>query len=109
MSLWLFSALAAALTVAGFATVVWVSRVADRLPSSRKKLLACGLLAAYAAVLMFRPMAWPIIDLGVLAGAIGAVLLIEGGLQTAAAVAVFLSAAAIVDVSCRWPAVSHES
>jgi hypothetical protein len=43
-------------------------------------------------------MAWPVIDLGVLAGAMGGVLLIEGALPTAAAVAVFLSVAAIVDV-----------
>ena len=98
MSLWLFSALAAAVTVASFATVVWISRIAGRMPSSRKRLLAWGLLAAYAAVLVFRPMAWAVIDLGVLAGAIGGVLLIEGALQAAAAVAVFLSVAAIVDV-----------
>jgi hypothetical protein len=98
MSLWLFSALAAAVTVAGFAIVVWFSSVARRMPPWRKRLLAFGLLASYAAVLVFRPMAWPFIDLGVLAGAIGGVLLIEGGLQTAAAVAVFLSVAAIVDV-----------
>ena len=98
MSLWLFSALAAAVTVAGFAIVVWISSVARRMPPWRKRLLAFGLLAAYAAVLVFRPMEWPIIDLAVLAGAIGGVLLIEGALQTAAAVAVFLSVAAIVDV-----------
>jgi hypothetical protein len=48
---------------------------------SRKRLLAFGLLAAYAAVLVFRPMRWPVIDLGVLAGAIGGVLLIEGARQ----------------------------
>jgi hypothetical protein len=94
----MFSVLAAAVTVAGFATVVWISRIAGRMPPWRRRLLAFGLLAAYAAVLVFRPMAWPIIDLGVLAGAIGGALLIEGGLQTAAAVAVFLSVAAIVDV-----------
>jgi hypothetical protein len=98
MSLWLFSALAAAVTVAGFAIVVWISRLALAIAPSRRKLLALGLLAAYAAVLVFRPMAWPIIDLGVLAGAIGGVLLIEGALQAAAAVAVFLSVAATVDV-----------
>ena len=98
MSLWLFSVLAAAVTIAGFATVVWVSRMALAIAPSRRKLLALGLLAAYAAVLVSRPMAWPIIDLGVLAGAIGGVLLIEGALQAAAAVAVFLSVAAIVDV-----------
>jgi hypothetical protein len=98
MSLWLFSVLAAAVTVAGFATVVRISIVARRMTSWRKRLLAFGLLAAYAVVLVFRPMAWQLIDLAVLTGAIGGVLLIEGGLQTAAAVAVFLSVAAIVDV-----------
>jgi hypothetical protein len=37
-------------------------------------------------------------DLAVLAGAIGGVLLIEGGLQTPGSVAVFLAVAAVVDL-----------
>ena len=97
MSLWLFSTLAAAVTVAGFATVVWISRLADRLPSSRRRQLAFGLLAAYAAVLVFRPAAWPVIDLAVLGGAIGGVLLIEPGLQTAPAIVVFVTVAGLLD------------
>jgi hypothetical protein len=107
MSYSLFSALAAAVTVAGFATVVWISRLAGRMPPSRRWLLACGMLAAYGAVLAFRPMAWPVIDLAVLAGAIGGVLLLEGALQTAAAVAVFLSVAAVVDTLSMSAGLSH--
>jgi hypothetical protein len=97
MSLWLFSALAAAVTVAGFATVVWISRLADRMPPSQRRRLAVVLLAAYAAALLFRPAAWPVIDLAVLAGAIGGVLLFERGLQTAAAIVVFVTVAGLVD------------
>jgi len=39
-----------------------------------------------------------VIDLAVLAGAVAGVLLIEGGLQTPASVAVFLAVAAVVDL-----------
>ena len=77
MSYSLFSALAAAVTVAGFATVVWTSRLAAAIPPSRRRLLAFGLLAAFAAALLCRPAAWPVIDLAVLAGAVGGVLLVK--------------------------------
>jgi hypothetical protein len=97
MSYSLFSALAAAVTVAGFAAVVWLARLAMEIPPRRRGHLAFGLLAAYGALLAFRPRAWTVIDLAVLAGAVGGVLLVEGGLQTAPAIAVFLSVAAIVD------------
>jgi len=97
MSLWLFSALAAAVTVAGFATVVWMSRLAGRTPPSQRRWLAFGLVTAYAAELIFRPPGWPVIDLAVLAGAIGGVILFEGGLQTAAAIVVFVTVAGLID------------
>jgi hypothetical protein len=97
MSYSLFSALAAAVTVAGFAAVVWISRLAGGIPPWRRRLLAFGLLAAYSAVLAFRPAAWPIIDLAVLAGAVGGVLLLEGALATPVSIAVFLTVAGAVD------------
>ncbi len=56
------------------------------------------MLLTYGAALVLRPSAWPVIDLAVLAGAVGGVLLIEGGLQTPAAVAVILGVAAVVDL-----------
>jgi hypothetical protein len=98
MSLYLFSLLAAAVTVAGFSTVVWISWLAMALPPGWRRLLAIGFLASYGAVLLFRPMAWTVIDLAVLAGAIGAVVLFQGALQSPAAVAMFLSVAAIMDL-----------
>lgn len=98
MSLSLFSVLAAAVTLGGLATVVWASRLAGAISPSRRKLFAGVLLLTYAAALMLRPPAWPVIDLAVLAGAVGGVILIEGGLLTPGAVAVFLGVAAVVDL-----------
>lgn len=98
MSRSLFSALAAVVTVGGLAGVVFAARLAGAISPSRRKLLAGALLLAYGAVLALRPSAWPVIDLAVLAGAVGGILLIEGGLQTPGAVAVFLGVAAVVDL-----------
>src|ERR1039458_7213968 len=97
MSYSLFSALAAVVTVAGFTAVVRISRMALAIPPRKRRLLACGLLSAYAAALLFRPAAWPLIDLAVLAGAVGGVLLLEGSLATPVSVAVFLTVAGAVD------------
>jgi|ERR1017187_2663992 hypothetical protein len=98
MSRSLFSVLAAAVTVGGLAVVVWASRLAGAISPFRRRLLAGALLLTYAATLMLQPSPWPVIDLAVLAGAVGGVLLIEGGLQTPGAVAVFLGVAAVVDL-----------
>jgi len=98
MSRSLFSVLAAAVTVGGLAAVVWAARLAGAISPSRRRLFAGALLLAYGAALMLRPSAWPVIDFAVLAGAVGGVLLIEGGLQTPGAVAVFLGVAAVVDL-----------
>ena len=98
MSRSLFSALAAAVTVGGLAVVVWAARLAGAISPSRRRLLAGALLLTYGAAVMLRPSAWPVIDLAVLVGAVGGVLLIEGGLQTPGAVAVFLGVAAVVDL-----------
>ena len=98
MSRSLFSVLAAAVTLGGLAVVVWASRLATFIPPSRRRLLAGALILTYAAALAFRPSAWPVIDLAVLAGAVGGVLFIERGLQTPGAVAVFLAVAAVVDL-----------
>ena len=93
----LFFILAAGATVAGIAAVAGASWLLSVNLRSRKKLLAVTLLLAYGAALWFRPTAWPFIDLAVVAGALGAVLLIEGGLQTPPAVAMFLAVAAVAD------------
>ncbi len=98
MSRSLFSVLAAAVTVGGLAVVVSVSRLARAISPSGRRLFTCALLITYGAALTLRPPAWPVIDLAVLAGAVGGVLLIEGGLQTPASVAVFLGVAAAVDL-----------
>ncbi|HEY9142184.1 MAG TPA: hypothetical protein VIN93_14900 [Bryobacteraceae bacterium] len=98
MSRSLFSALAAAVTVSGLAAVVCLSRLVGAVSVSRRTLLAGALLLAYGAALVLRPSPWPAIDLAVLAGATGGVLLIESGLQTQPAVAVFLAVAAVVDL-----------
>ena len=86
------------MTLGGLAAVVWAARLAGAVSPSRRRLLAFALLLTYGATLMLRPSAWPVIDLAVLAGAVGGVLLLEGGLQTPAAVAVFLGVAAVVDL-----------
>jgi hypothetical protein len=98
MSRSLFSVLAAVVTVGGLAAVVWASRLAGTISPSRRKLLAGALLLTYGAAVFLRPSPWPVIDLAVLAGAVGGVLLIEGGLRTPASVAVFLAVAAVVDL-----------
>lgn len=98
MRFYLFSALAALVIAAGFATVVWLSGIAAGIPLPRRRLLACGLLAAYAAAVYFRPLEWQVIDLAVLAGAIGAVIWFERALQTAVAVVVFITVAALIDL-----------
>jgi len=107
MPLYLFSALAAAVTVGGFASVVGLARLAGRLAKGPKLLLALNLLAFYLAVLGFRPLAWPVIDAAVLAGATGGVLLLEGTLQAPAAAAVFLAVAATADVLSMAGGLSH--
>ena len=101
MSRSLFSVLAAAVTVGGLAVVVSVSRLARAISPSGRRLFTCALLITYGAALTLRPPAWPVIDLAVLAGAVGGVLLIEGGLQTPASVAVFLRRSG----GCRPPVI----
>jgi hypothetical protein len=98
MSRLLFSILAAFVTLGGLAAVVWTARLVSRIAPSRTKALAGGLLLTYATVLVLRPSGWPVIDLAVLAGAVGGVLLLERGLRTPAAVTAFLVVAAVVDV-----------
>jgi len=88
---------AAAATLIGLAAVVSAARIAGPVSPFRKRLLAAALLLAYAAGLVLRPSAWPLSDLAVLAGAVGGVLLLEGALQTPAAVVAFLAVAAVVD------------
>lgn len=90
--------LAALVTLGGLAAVVWTSRLASGLAPSRTKVHAGALLLAYATALVLRPSGWPVIDLAVLAGAVGGVLLLEGGLRSPAAVLAFLVVAAVVDV-----------
>jgi len=107
MSLYLFSAVEAAVTVAGFSSVVGLARLAGRLAPRPRLLLALGGLAFYGAVLLFRPLAWPVIDAAVPAGALGIVILLEGTLQAPSAVAVFLALAATADVISMAAGVSH--
>ncbi len=94
----LFALLASGITLSGVAAVValvhWCSRIAGR----RSRHLALAFLLSYMAVLVVRPAAWPVIDLAVLVGAAGAVLLLEGGLVSPPAVVAFLCVAATVDV-----------
>jgi len=98
MSRSLFSVLVAAVTVGGLVVVAWASRLSGAISPWRRRLLACAVLLTYAAALMLRPPAWPVINLAVLAGAVGGVLLIQGGLPTPGSVAVFLCVAAVVDL-----------
>lgn len=93
-----FSILAAFVTLGGLAVVVGTARLVSRIAPSRTRALAGGLLLTYATVLVLRPFGWLAIDLAVLAGAVGGVLLLERGLRTAAAVIAFLVVAAVVDV-----------
>jgi hypothetical protein len=98
MSRSLFSLLAAGITLGGLVAVVSIARLLPRLFPARTKLLAGLFLLGYAAVLVLRPSAWPVIDLAVLLGAVAGVLLLEGGLRSPGAVAAFLGAAAVVDI-----------
>jgi hypothetical protein len=102
-----FSLLAAGITVAGLTIVVLAARSVHRLLPSPKRILAGSFLLIYGVILVLRPSAWPFIDLAVLTGAVGGVLLLEGGLQTKATVVVFLSVAAIVDVESMSGGLSH--
>src|ERR1035438_6185013 len=102
-----FSLLAAGITVDGLAIVVLAARSVHRLLPSPKRILAGSFLLIYGMILVLRPSAWPFIDLAVLTGAVGGVLLLEGGLQTKATVVVFLSVAAIVDVGSMSGGLSH--
>jgi len=93
-----FSILAAGFTVGGLAVVVSGARLVLRFFPGQAKRLAISFLLIYVVTLLLRPSASPMIDLAVLTGAVGGVLLVEGGLRTPEAVAVFLAVAAIVDV-----------
>lgn len=90
--------LAAFVTLGGLAIVVWAASSASRTAGARTKTVAGGLLLAYATVLVLRLAGWLVIDLAVLAGAVGGVLLLERGLRTPASVTAFLVVAAVVDV-----------
>jgi hypothetical protein len=98
MSRSLFSLLAAGITLGGLVAVVSAARLLPRLFPSLTKVVAGLFLLCYAAVLVLRPSAWPVIDLAVLLGAAAGVLLLEGGLRSPGAVAAFLGTAAVVDV-----------
>lgn len=98
MSRSLFSLVAAAVTLGGWIASVWGARVIRRLAPSSTRIVATGLLLSYGLALWLRPSAWPVIDLAVLLGAIGGILLLEAALRTPGAVAAFLAVAAIVDV-----------
>jgi len=107
MSLSLFTALSAAAALAGFAAVVWIARLAGRIPPRWRRLAACGLVAAYGITLACRPAAWPLIDLAVLAGAVGCTVLLAGALGPPVSVAVFLTVAGVVDFVSMSAGVSH--
>jgi len=102
-----FSLLAAGTTVVGLTIVVLAARSVHRLLPSPKRILAGSFLLIYGVVIVLRLSGWPFIDLAVLTGAVGGVLLLEGGLQNQATVVVFLSVAAIVDVASMSGGVSH--
>jgi hypothetical protein len=93
-----FSILAAGVTVGGLLAVVLAARAIERRAPTQTRRFAMAFLLAYGVVLLTRPTAWPVIDLAVLAGAVGGVLLLERGLATPGAVGVFLAVAAVVDV-----------
>ena len=62
------------------------------------KLLAGILLLIYGAVLLLRPSAWPVIDIAVLIGAVGAAVIFRGSLTSYGAVVALLVTAAAVDI-----------
>ncbi len=98
MSRTLLLILATTITVGGLVVVVWGASQVLRLTPFRARLLAGILLLIYGAVLIFRPSAWPVIDLAVLIGVVGATVLIGGGLSSSGAVVAMLVAAAAVDI-----------
>jgi hypothetical protein len=98
MSRSLFAILAAFVTLGGLGAVVWTARLVPRMAHPWTTALATGLLLTYATALVLRPAAWPVMDLAVLTGAVGGVLLLERGLRTPAAVAAFLGVAGLVDI-----------
>ena len=93
-----FSALATGITLGGLAAVVWSARLCSRVGPLRSRHLAGAFLLFYGVVLVLQPSAWPVINFAVLTGAVGGVLLLEGGLRSPGAVAVFLGVAAVVDI-----------
>jgi hypothetical protein len=99
MSRQLFVLLAAGVTVGGLVLVVAAAHLLLQTQSPRVvRPVAWTLLLGYAAVLLVRPSAWMAIDLAVLAGAVGGVLLLESGLRTPGAVAAFIAIAASIDL-----------
>jgi len=98
MSRSLLLILSATVTIGGLVVVAWVARLVPRLAPRRTKLLAGILLLIYGAVIMLRLSAWPVIDIAVLMGAVGAAVLIGGSLSSPGAVVVFLVTAAAVDI-----------
>jgi hypothetical protein len=94
-----FSLIAAAVTLGGLLAVVVVAGFVRRAVPAAAARLGIALLAGYAAVLVLRPPGWPVIDIAVVGGAAGGVLLLEGGLRSPGAVAAFLVVAALVDVA----------
>jgi ubiquinone/menaquinone biosynthesis C-methylase UbiE len=103
MSFSVLALLAAATTVGGLGAVVVGACTIRRAWSAHALFVAGACILAYGALLVFRPPQWLMIDLGVLAGAMGGVLLVEGGLGRPAAVMIFLAVAAAVDAwSMFW-------
>ena len=98
MSRTLLLILATTVTIGGLVVVVWVASQVLRLAPFRARLLAGIFLLIYGAVLIFRPSAWPVINIAVLIGAVGAMVLIGGGLSSSGAVVAMLVAAAAVDI-----------
>ena len=98
MSRTLLLILATTVTIGGLVVVVWATHLVPRLAPTRTRLLAGILLLIYGAVVILRPSSWPVIDLAVLMGAVGAAVLIEGGLSTTGSVVAFLVTAAVIDI-----------
>ncbi len=90
--------LATIVTICGLIVVVWGANQVLRLVPFRARLLAGILLLIYGAIIIFRPPAWPVINIAVLIGAIGAVILIEGSLSSSGAIVTMLLVAATVDI-----------
>lgn len=90
--------LATSVTLGGLVIVAWAAHLVSRFAPVRTRLLAGVLLLIYGAVVILRPSAWPVIDLAVLIGAVGAAVFIGGSLSSSGAVVAFLVAAAAVDI-----------